>query len=304
MCYKTGKRDYSFDIDKNDFSYFKRLLAEEETVNMSRSYSSVLVGEIEPVIRIETRDVEPWQKNSIDWRKVNWGDSRPCFPLPPFYFCSEPEPLTPKTEMETKTKPDKKEKLKKYLYMPPVGVKRRIKSDLEKVVQSGLLKNIKMAQDSPLRSGAIITTRYRGKTYFCLGIDAVHHELTDFSGGVKKGETVIEGGLRELEEESLGIFGKIRTEDVLNSTGFYTNNMLIMLIHLNVDIQLVRQDFHSRLAAYKKGEHEENKIEVSDLIWLNTQELVGSIRGNSRSRKMYSRVKKMLFKMINYLEVM
>src|SRR5436190_370410 len=114
MCYRTGKRDYSFDIDKNEFSYFKRLLGEEETNTMSRSYSSVLVGDVS--IKNETKDEENvvWTSKVNDWRKVNWGNLR--FPLPPFYFCEDPksaETVTTdnlqisKVESKMDSKPDK-----------------------------------------------------------------------------------------------------------------------------------------------------------------------------------------------------
>ena len=63
----------------------------------------------------------------------------------------------------------------------------------------------------------IVLLHFEGKTYFCLGIDSNFGDLTDFGGGMKKNETFINCGLRELEEESKGVFGEIK-EDIPQKT--------------------------------------------------------------------------------------
>ncbi|GAI47223.1 unnamed protein product, partial [marine sediment metagenome] len=50
-------------------------------------------------------------------------------------------------------------------------------------------------------------------------------------------EDVIDGGLRELEEESQGIFGKLNYEDVKNCLLFHTNNMITMFIRLDLNME-------------------------------------------------------------------
>src|SRR5437762_557673 len=79
------------------------------------------------------------------------------------------------------------------------------------------IKDIDINKLKSSRSGVIVYTVYKNKTYFILGIDTKSGDITDFAGGVSlKKENVLEGGLRELAEESLGIFGEISVEEIKN----------------------------------------------------------------------------------------
>jgi hypothetical protein len=157
------------------------------------------------------------------------------------------------------------------------------------------VKNVKMTGDGPIRSGAIIYTHFQGKTYFALGQDSVYGDLTDFSGGKKQGESIIEGGLRELEEESLGVFGKVLVSDVKDCMGFYTNNMLVMFIHLDVNMQRIVEEFDKRL-----GEKSENEnLEVNQIVWLEKSDFLNSIEG--KGRRLYSRVRRLLSKVTDII---
>jgi hypothetical protein len=157
------------------------------------------------------------------------------------------------------------------------------------------VKNVKMTGDSPIRSGAIIYTHFQGKTYFALGQDSVYKDLTDFSGGKKQGESIIEGGLRELEEESLGVFNKICVSDVKDCMAFHTNNMLIMFIHLEVNMRRIVEEFDRRL-----GEKSENEnLEVNQIVWLEKSDFLNSIEG--KGRRLYSRVRRLLSKVTDII---
>jgi len=167
-------------------------------------------------------------------------------------------------------------------------------------VYTSILKNVKIESDGgPIRSGAIIYTHVKGKTYFCLGVDSAYGDLTDFAGGVKKEETVIEGGLRELEEETQGIFGKITTNEVKNCLAFFTTNMLIMFIRREVDIEETKNFFELKIN--KCGSFKTNgEFEVSDIIWLESDEFIQGILG--KGRRIYSRVRKILSKVVEIIE--
>ena len=171
----------------------------------------------------------------------------------------------------------------------------RHKSVKNMEVFTSALKNVKMVSEGPIRSGAIIYTHFQGKTYFALGQDSVYGDLTDFSGGKKQGESIIEGGLRELEEESLGVFGKIGVSDVKECMGFHTNNMLIMFIHLDVNMQRVVQEFDKRL-----GEKSENEnLEVNQIVWVEKSDFLNIIEG--KGRRLYSRVRRLLSKVTDII---
>lgn len=165
-------------------------------------------------------------------------------------------------------------------------------------VMSSLVKNVRMEVSGPVRSGAILYTKQKGKTYFCMGSDSSYGDLTDFAGGVRKGETIITGGLRELKEESLGVFGEIKESDVQDSICFYTNNMLIMFIYLPLlDMEKSKELFKLKASEEKKG-----KIEVSKLVWLEKKEMVECVNG--KGLKMYSRVKKILSKVTDLISAL
>lgn len=148
-------------------------------------------------------------------------------------------------------------------------------------------RELSVIRDAPVRSGAVIYTREGDKTYFCLGIDTQSGNLTDFGGGVKKGETIVEGGLRELAEESQGVFGVINPTEIEDTVTFHSYNMAIMFIPLKVDRMKITENFNNKI----RGKLDP---EVCDIVWLDTQEFMESIHG--RGRKLYIRVRKLLNK--------
>lgn len=148
-----------------------------------------------------------------------------------------------------------------------------------------LTKRLDVNKDFHVRAGAIIYTKDRDKTYFCLGVDTQSGDLTDFGGGVKRYETVIEGGLRELKEESEGIFGNLTVQDVNETLCFHTDNMAISFIPVEGDMNKYVKEFR------KKVKNNPNP-EVCDIVWLSKDELLESIHG--RGRKMYIRVRRLL----------
>lgn len=135
-----------------------------------------------------------------------------------------------------------------------------------------------------LRAGVIIYTKYCDKTYFCLGVDTESGNLTDFGGGVKKDENIIQGGLRELAEESLGVFENPNIDDAIV---FHSNRVAIMFVQMNVDPQKITNDFKQRI-------EEHQQPEVCDIVWLTTDELLESIHG--RGKTLYIVVRKILSK--------
>ena len=56
------------------------------------------------------------------------------------------------------------------------------------------------------RAGVIPYVAVNGNLHFLLGRDVQSGDLTDFGGGVKKGETAMRGAIREFKEETHWIF--------------------------------------------------------------------------------------------------
>lgn len=161
------------------------------------------------------------------------------------------------------------------------------KRDLEVTVS--LIGDMKSQRElSGIRSGAIIYTHDdNGETLFCLGIDTKSGNITDFGGGVKKEETTVEGGLRELDEESQGVFGPLTPVGIKDELIFHCYNMAIMFIEMDVNPDTINTKFETRVKACTDPE-------VCGIVWLTTQELLESIHG--RGNKLYVRVRRLLNK--------
>lgn len=154
------------------------------------------------------------------------------------------------------------------------------------------IKNIKLSKVKPNRSGVIIYTIYKGKLYFILGVDSKSGDITDFGGGVafkSRGENGITGGLRELKEESLGIFGTINSNEIGKCLALYDKNTIIIFVPLKIDLQSKYMEFLYRVKAYPNPE-------VTDLRFFNKKQFISLITDNTdnASLQMYHRIKSLL----------
>lgn len=136
------------------------------------------------------------------------------------------------------------------------------------------------------RSGAIIYKLTDQGLKFFLGIDTIFNEYTDFGGGVKKDDlTVIDGGLRELTEESIGIFGIIKSEELKNFLTLYTNRTMIMFIKTDIDENKITELFNERVKYIENPE-------VNGIAWLTTSEFISLLNGNKvHDRLIFARIR-------------
>ncbi len=82
-----------------------------------------------------------------------------------------------------------------------------------------------------LRSGVILYQIIDNEMIFTLGIDFIYNNITDFGGGVKYSDkSPIVGGLREFNEETLGIFGQISQDQIKNCAVIYSTEMMIIFV--------------------------------------------------------------------------
>jgi hypothetical protein len=108
---------------------------------------------------------------------------------------------------------------------------------------------------------------------FCLGIDSTYGTLTDFGGKVKRNEDSVSGSLRELNEESYGIF-KLKKEDVKDSVIIYNNEISILFVKIDLEIDAFEANFNS---LYKSRIAENKKCEISKLQFMFETELQGTL---------------------------
>lgn len=117
------------------------------------------------------------------------------------------------------------------------------------------------------RCGIMIYCMERGKLYFMLAKDSVTKELGDLGGGVKKYEKPLTAGLRELHEESRGIFSELyRTEtDLYPFITLVMDNMAIIFVPIPpVWINSARQKFLDS-SSYSSSKSSQ---EICDLVWI------------------------------------
>lgn len=156
--------------------------------------------------------------------------------------------------------------------------------------QVNRVKNLDLNNFKPARAGVIIYTMYKGKVYFIGGIDTKTGEFTDFGGGVsyKTDQNALTGGLRELTEESLGIFGAIGLDEIQECVVVYDDANMIIFIPLNIDINSKYLEFLNRLKYFKHPE-------VKDLNFLDKKQFLALINGDIVDGTiMYVRIRNLL----------
>lgn len=141
-----------------------------------------------------------------------------------------------------------------------------------------------------LRGGIVPYVKTENGILFCWGVDAPTGEITDFGGGVRRTDpSPMSGCLRELHEESLGVF-----TDLINDTAddLVTYSDIMMIVFSCIPSELcdtdkVRTSFKSKVGLATQPE-------VKDIVWLTRDEVVALIKGTHPTLIMYQRVSKFL----------
>jgi hypothetical protein len=84
------------------------------------------------------------------------------------------------------------------------------------------------------------------RVHFLFGIDKISSELTDFGGGCKKNESLVDTAFREFSEETCFIFAnEIRKVNLCQSTVLYNgkNNVLFLMYVRNEWLEIAEQKF-------------------------------------------------------------
>jgi hypothetical protein len=127
------------------------------------------------------------------------------------------------------------------------------------------------------RCGALPYAVRNGDLYYCLSRDKATEELGDLGGGVKRPECALEAGVRELNEESRGIFSHIygSANDMSNKIAILDGlNMAMIFVPLESRwIEDAQPAFIGIRPLKKKSD------EVSELVWVNENTFLGLING-------------------------
>ena len=162
------------------------------------------------------------------------------------------------------------------------------------------VKDVNWEKIRPQRGGVIPYCIKDGEVYFGMGIDTKTGDMTDFGGGIryKKDGDAITGSLREFMEESLCIFGAYDSQSVQNNVVVYTDTMMIIFLHFDVNMERINEIFDSRVRISKY-------FEISSLIWIPKSVFVSCIKTGWLTtpfcnRRLYFRVRRLLQSCINF----
>ena len=141
-----------------------------------------------------------------------------------------------------------------------------------------IVRNIDCSRIKPQRAGVVLYTKQNGVINFIFGVDSRSSELTDFGGTVeysKLGETVIDGALREFEEETLDIFTKLTKEDIVDCLTIYDDNNLIIFVPIKEDFNQVTDIFDCQFEEIRKTQ--KDMPEVRQIKELSMKELTQAL---------------------------
>lgn len=193
---------------------------------------------------------------------------------------------------------------KRFIPRPRYAGKKRDKNviahsdyDVPKWIMKGMYADESCRQIS--RAGCIFYTydSLTGEYQFCFGRDTKSKELTDFGGQRNRGENLAACAGREATEESLGVFGQIFPEFVLNFSALYNKGMYISFIRVSG-----RPDDIHRATTYSFNEmHKElvertgRPLEVCSIHWLSLEELKESLGDSPKpGYNIYNKVRRFL----------
>jgi len=130
-----------------------------------------------------------------------------------------------------------------------------------------LVKNVDFRKTQLTRAGFILYAFENDQLYIGLGVDKTFQELTDFSGGISKHEAPLLAALRELCEETIGLFCDITTDDIANDVAIYDKHHLVIFHRIDAI-----DDTMAQFDQLKK--QSKQKIEVDDIEWMTPKEIM------------------------------
>jgi len=142
--------------------------------------------------------------------------------------------------------------------------------------------------ESITRTGIILYTynpRQPKNIQFLMGIDQNSRDLCDFGGGRKTNENVLESALRELSEETRGIFGSEITTETIRKSSILTNKVNEIIFFVYVDPKWIDIAEHKFMEAKNNGiDTELCYNELSGLVWIDAEEFyrLFNSKGNRR----------------------
>ncbi len=145
---------------------------------------------------------------------------------------------------------------------------------------------------SARRAGVIPYTTIGSSLYFCLGIDTVTGDYTDFGGGYssRRDSSPVATAIRELNEESQKIFN-VNHEQLERGWYLRTYSDLILFMGCRSEVALASSSL------FRQKVKSALRPEVRGIVWINSTEMMLELQGS----KFYSRVRDLLLPKIEEL---
>jgi len=163
------------------------------------------------------------------------------------------------------------------------------------------------------RAGVIVYTVHNNELYFLLGIDRRTREFTDFGGGCKQTETLVESAWREFIEETCGIFNNHLTIKDLECSVAVTNSVrdtAIFFVYVpdkwishaesKFNSNLIDDEIQMNCNAIQRNTNV--FLENINVKWVKDSDFY-NIAFNKKSQCMWGRVQKFLMNNVNYTEL-
>jgi len=139
------------------------------------------------------------------------------------------------------------------------------------------------------RAGIVLFTKYKKSIWFGMGIDRNSGDISDFGGHrIHNDSDIIETAIREFDEETLGVCGKIKKENIKNCYCIFDRHTMIIFYPTQIDIK-------NSIINFKNTVYD--KTEMSGLIWIKYDKMKSILDNPETStHKMYSRIRKIFCK--------
>src|SRR5438105_2471465 len=140
------------------------------------------------------------------------------------------------------------------------------------------------------RAGIILINITPEGTYVGVGLDHKYNYMTDLAGGSKQGENIIETSLREIQEETYGVFGgnesaivKLSSEILKRSWVVHSSEISIIFIIIESEDDKFREDIsqtiHQKYMEIIQDEDSKIEPEIKTLKWMSLSEFDQAIAG-------------------------
>jgi 8-oxo-dGTP pyrophosphatase MutT (NUDIX family) len=118
-----------------------------------------------------------------------------------------------------------------------------------------------------IRAGIIPVVSISGVNYYGLGTDSQYLTLIDFAGGIEeKDRHLFDNAAREFTEETLGVFGTIRGEDLYHMPFIHNQECTLFFVPWQYDCKIV-DNFNYKVS-------QEPRPEIIGINWLTLDELL------------------------------